>query len=63
METKCKNLVEVAVPWGGKILKGCKQHANAMVILGNAMGSPIEPRLLPPNVDRCEFQNDLEDEK
>ena len=60
MENKCKNLSEVAVPWAGKLLKYCKEHANRIVILGNAMGSPVEPRLLPPNVDRCESIDDLE---
>lgn len=59
-EEKCKNKAEVAIPWAGKIMKGCKRHANAMVMLGNVIGSSIEARELPPNNDKCEFQDDLD---
>ncbi len=59
-ETKrCSNKAEVAVPWAGKIMKGCKKHATGLVMLGNAMGSPVEARELPPNNDGCEFADDL----
>lgn len=56
--SKCPKGAEVAVPWAGKIMKGCKEHANSLCILGEAMGSPLEARLLPPNKDNCEFGND-----
>ena len=59
-DKKCPNNAEVIVPWAGKILKGCKKHANAMAILGNVMGAPVEARALPPKSDKCEFQDDLE---
>ena len=58
---KCKNKAEIATPWAGKILKCCKAHTNAFVVLGNVMGSPVEPRLLPPNKDMCEMNDDLEE--
>ena len=58
---KCKNKAEIIIPWAGKIMKGCKKHANAMNILASVMGSPIEIRSLPENNDNCEFNNDLED--
>ena len=60
-DNKCPGNAEVAIPWAGKILKGCKQHANGLAKLGEAMGSPVEARLLPENSDRCEFKNDLKD--
>ena len=59
-QEKCPGKSEVAIPWAGKIMKGCRKHARAMNILGNVMGSPIECRELPPNNDPCEFNNDLE---
>ncbi len=58
-ENKCKNNAEIAIPWAGKILKGCPQHANGICVLANAMGTPIEARKLPPNKDKCEFADDL----
>lgn len=58
---KCKNKAEVVVPWAGKILICCKLHGIAFVAIGNAIGSPVEPKLLPPNNDGCEMMDDLED--
>jgi len=57
---KCKNKAETAIPWAGKIMKGCKKHAHSMNILAQVIGSPIEIRELPQNNDNCEFSNDLE---
>ena len=57
--SKCPNTAEVIVPWGGKIIKGCKHHGRNMSYLAQAMGSVIEIRELPPNNDKCEFQDDL----
>lgn len=56
---KCANNAEAIVPWGGKILKGCMQHARNMSALGSVIGSPIDVRTLPPNGEKCEFQDDL----
>ena len=62
-KNKCKNKAEVAVPWAGKILKGCEKHARGLVLLGEVMGSPIEARRLPPNKDKCEFADDLKNQE
>lgn len=59
-EEKCKNKAETIILWAGKILKGCKKHANAVNTLANVIGCSIEIRELPPNNDQCEFANDLE---
>ena len=63
MTDKCKNKAEAIVPWGSKIMKGCNKHIRGLVILGNAMGAPVEARALPSNDDPCEFADDLEQER
>jgi hypothetical protein len=56
---KCKNKAEIAIPWAGEIKKGCRDHAHAMTVLGNFIGTPLLCRELPPNADDCEFMDDL----
>lgn len=61
METKkCQGKAETVIPWGGKIMKGCRKHAHAMNVLASITGNPIEIRTLPVNDDPCEFNDDLE---
>lgn len=64
IEGKCNELARVILPWGGKLLSYCPVHANQLVMLGNAIGSPIQAKLLPllPAIV-CESAEPLTDEE
>lgn len=57
-KNKCPNTAIVAVPWAGKIFEYCQMHANRIVVLGNAIGSPVEWRRMITD-SQCEGANDL----
>lgn len=44
---QCQEVARIVLPWGGKLLNYCPFHANQIVMLGNAMGNPIQAQLLP----------------
>lgn len=56
---KCPNTASIAVPWAGKILDYCEVHANGIVVLGNVIGSPVQPRRIVSE-DQCQGNNDLD---
>lgn len=63
-ETGCTEQARCLVPWGGKLLSLCPVHANQLVIIGNAMGSPVQPKLIPKDsTDICESLEPLTDEE
>lgn len=63
-ETKCTEMARITLPWGGKLFNYCPVHANQLVLLGNAMGSPIRPQMLPQNVTmECENGTPLTEEE
>lgn len=63
-ETKCTELARIILPWGGKLLKYCPVHANNIVMLGNAIGSPISAQMLPINSTvECECLSPLSEEE
>ena len=62
MNDKCPNKALFILPWAGKILKVCHQHANAMVMIANAIGSPIEVQPLSSALlleEDCMGKNDF----
>ena len=61
-KNKCPNVAMIALPWAGKILEMCHVHANGIVILGNAIGSPVQPKMIITE-NQCEGNNDLEEYK
>lgn len=63
-ESKCTELAKVIIPWGGELLSYCPVHANNMVMLSNAMGSPIQARrLAPDSTEICECPDPLTEEE
>ena len=61
---KCGEVARITLPWGGKLLNYCPVHANQLVMLGNAMVSPIQAQLLPVGtIHECESQTPLTDEE
>lgn len=62
-ETKCTEKAMITLPWGGKLLNYCPVHANEVVILGNAMGSPISAQLLHGSTLECESKTPLTEEE
>ena len=61
---KCTENARITLPWGGKLLNYCPVHANQIVMLGNAMGSPIRAQMLPPTVImECEQMTPLTEEE
>lgn len=63
-EKKCTEFARITLPWGGNLLNYCPVHANQMVMLGNAMGSPIRAQMLPSTVImQCESNTPLTDEE
>jgi len=65
METKekCTELAKISLPWGGKILNYCPVHANQIVMIANAIGSPIRAQLLKGVIMECEQTTPLTDEE
>lgn len=59
-KNKCPNTASIAVPWAGKILELCEVHANGIVVLGNVIGSPVQPKRILSN-QQCQGNNDLEE--
>lgn len=60
----CTEKARIQLPWGGNILNYCPVHANQLVILSNAMGGVLTPRLLPvSNESLCESPEDLTEEE
>ena len=59
--TKCKNTAQFLVPWGGRQLKCCKQHAENMTTLGRVMGVPVQVAEVPMS-DQCTMQDDLQEQ-
>jgi len=57
---KCPNVASIAVPWAGKIIGYCPIHANGIVVLGNAIGSPVQPWIIS-TTNQCQGLNDLEE--
>lgn len=63
-EIKCTEFARITLPWGGKLLNYCPVHANQLVMLGNAMGSPIRAQMLPTGtIHECENGTPLTDEE
>jgi hypothetical protein len=61
---KCTEQARITLPWGGKLLNYCPVHANQIVKLGNAMGSPVQAQLIPITaVMECESHTPLTDEE
>lgn len=61
---KCTEQARITLPWGGKLLNYCPVHANQIVMLGNAMGSPIRAQMLPPTtIMECEQMTPLTEEE
>lgn len=61
---KCNEFARITLPWGGKLLNYCPVHANQLVMLGNAMGLPIQAQLLPDTSSiQCEQLQRLTDEE
>lgn len=61
---KCTEQAKITLPWGGKLLNYCPVHANQLVMLGNAMGSPISAQMLPATtIHECESETPLTDEE
>lgn len=61
---KCTELARITLPWGGALLNYCPVHANQLVMLGKAMGSPISAQLLPKtSAIECEQVTPLTDEE
>lgn len=58
-DEKCPNDALYQYPWAGKIIKACKVHTNAMVILGKHMGGSIQAQAIMPT--KCEHKNDLDE--
>ena len=61
-DSKCKNQAKFLVPWAGKQLKCCEDHAKALSILGKAIGSSIQVAEVAM-ADKCEMSDDLEKKK
>jgi hypothetical protein len=40
----CGKLTQYAVPWAGKIIITCEDHANQFITLAGAIGSPMQVR-------------------
>jgi len=64
IKTKCTETARITLPWGGKLYNYCPVHANQLVMLGNAMGSPIRGQLIPLGaLMECENPECLTDEE
>ena len=40
---QCGKKATIAIPWAGKILKQCEEHAIQVMTIASAIGSPISP--------------------
>ena len=56
----CPNISAYILPWAGKLLHACPEHAMAMTMIGSAIGSPIE-LLVTTDLLPCEFKDDLKE--
>lgn len=68
METEiisgCQEQARIILPWGGRLLNYCPVHANQIVMVGNAMGSPVQAQRMPltPFV-KCQSNEVLSEEE
>lgn len=63
-KNKCTEIARITLPWGGRLLNYCPVHANQIVILGNAIGAPIQAQRLPvTSVMECESNTPLTEEE
>lgn len=63
-QPKCTEAARITLPWGGKLLNYCPVHANQIVMLGNAIGNPVQAQLLPASVImECESHTPLDEEE
>jgi len=60
-DKRCPNKAAYVYPWGGKLMKGCEQHMQAMTKIGDAIGSPLEVQLYSSFLDNemCMHKDDL----
>ena len=43
---QCQNTAKYAIPWAGKIVKQCEEHAQMVMGVAQAIGSYVQPELL-----------------
>lgn len=57
----CPNKAKFMYPWAGKIMKGCEDHARAMVIIAQAIGYPMETPQPIITTEDCQHMDDLKE--
>lgn len=61
---QCTETARILLPWGGRILQYCPSHANQLVLVAQAMGSPLQAKLLPQEQSVvCESHDELTQEQ
>ena len=57
IENQCPNKAEYLVPWGGKQVIACEEHAKQLTILGNVIGQPVQVAKVAME-DKCSMPKD-----
>jgi len=61
---KCTQQAKVLLPWAGKFITFCPAHANQLCFIAQAMGAPIQAKLLPNlPVIECSSHDPLTEEQ
>lgn len=59
---QCNEMARITLPWAGNLLNYCPVHANKLVMVGQAIGNPIQAKLLSTTTSvQCESFDELTD--